>query len=124
MAGILLGTTTCTWPADQNLSTPTTLHTGGNQKMIVSHICAQQPIQEVWSREQLVHEWAIALGQAIDVSTWDNYGLALNSYLTFVRLHNIPVEPTADTLSLYTVYMCHHIRPDSIDTYLRDLSTT
>ena len=30
----------------------------------------------------------------------------------------LPVEPTADTLSLYTVYMCHHIKPDSVDTYL------
>ena len=52
------------------------------------------------------------------ISTWDNYGSALNSYLTFVLLHNIPVEPTANTLSLYTVYMCHHIKPDSVDTYL------
>jgi hypothetical protein len=30
----------------------------------------------------------------------------------------MPVEPTAETLSLYTVYMCHHIKPDSVDTYL------
>lgn len=30
----------------------------------------------------------------------------------------MPVEPTSDTLSLYTVYMCHHIKPDSVDTYL------
>jgi hypothetical protein len=86
--------------------------------MITSHVRARQPIREPWSRERLVRERAIALGQAIDVSTWNNYGSALNSYLTFVRLHNIPVEPTADTLSLYTVYMCHHIKPDSVDTYL------
>src|ERR1700733_14499555 len=33
-------------------------------------------------------------------------------------MHNMPVEPTAETLSLYTVYMCHHIKPDSVDTYL------
>ena len=38
--------------------------------------------------------------------------------LTFIHLHDIPVEPTADTLSLYTVYMCHHIKPDSADMYL------
>jgi len=118
MAGILLGTTTSTQPPDQHLPTPTPLHAGGNQKMIVSHICAQQLIQELWLWEQLVHEQAIALEQAIDVSTWGNYSLALNSYLTFVWLHNIPVEPTANTLSLYTVYMCHHIKPDSVDTYL------
>jgi hypothetical protein len=86
--------------------------------MITSHIRARQPHRQPWSRERLVRERAIALGQAIDVSTWNNYGSALNSYLTFVRLHNMPVEPTVDTLSLYTVYMCHHIRPGSVDTYL------
>jgi len=74
--------------------TPTSLHTEGNQKMIVLHIHAQQLIQEPWSWEQLVHKQAIALGQAIDVSTWNNYSSALNSYLTFIWLHNIPVEPT------------------------------
>ena len=47
-----------------------------------------------------------------------NYGSALNSYLTFVRIHNFPVEPTADTISFFTVFMCHHIKPDSVDTYL------
>lgn len=68
--------------------------------------------------EHLAREGAIALGQAIDISTWKNYSSALNSYLTFVRIHNMTVEPTADTLSLFTVYMSHHIKPDSIDTYL------
>jgi hypothetical protein len=86
--------------------------------MITSHVRALQLLREPWSREQLVRERAIALGQAIDTSTWNNYGSALNSYLTFVRLHNFPVEPTADTLSLYMVWMCHHIKPDSVDTYL------
>jgi hypothetical protein len=86
--------------------------------MITSHIRARQPLREPWSRERLVRERAIALGQAIDVSTWNNYGSALNSYLSFIRLHNFPVEPTADTLSLYTVWMCHHIKLDSVDTYL------
>jgi hypothetical protein len=42
----------------------------------------------------------------------------LNSYLEFLRLHDIPLEPTKDTLSLYTVWMCHHIQPDSVDSYL------
>jgi hypothetical protein len=86
--------------------------------MIVSSVCAQQPARELWSWEHLVHECAIALGQAVNASTWSNYGSALNSYLSFVRLHDMPVEPTANTLSLYTVYMCHHIRPTSINTYL------
>jgi len=33
-------------------------------------------------------------------------------------MHNMPVEPTPNSLSLFTVYMCHHIKPDSVDTYL------
>jgi hypothetical protein len=86
--------------------------------MIISHVRARQPTREPWTRERLVRERAIALGQAIDISTWKNYGSALNSYLSFVRMHNMSVEPTPDTLSLFTVYMSHHIKPDSVDTYL------
>lgn len=29
-----------------------------------------------------------------------------------------PIEPTAETLSLYATYMCHHIEPRSVDSYL------
>jgi len=86
--------------------------------MITSHVHSCQPLRVAWTHECLIQEQAIALGQAIDVSTWKSYGLALNSYLLFVHMHNIPVEPTAETLSLYTMYMCHHIKPDSVDTYL------
>ena len=86
--------------------------------MIISHVHARQPIRDPWTQERLIRERAIALGQAIDTSTWNNYGSALNSYLTFVCLHNLPVEPTANMLSLYTVWMCHHIKPDSVNTYL------
>ncbi|KAF8229133.1 hypothetical protein L208DRAFT_1483117 [Tricholoma matsutake] len=86
--------------------------------MIVSHVRAWQPTQESWMQEHLMHEQAITLGQAIDISTWKNYGLALNSYLTLVCMHNMPVEPTANTLSLFTIYMSHHIKPNSVDTYL------
>jgi hypothetical protein len=68
--------------------------------------------------EQLVHKRAIALGAAIDNTTALTYGSALNSYLEFCRLHGFPIEPTTDTLSFYTVYMCHHIRPASVDSYL------
>jgi len=86
--------------------------------MILSQVHPWQPAQEPWMWEHLVCKQAIALGQVIDVSTWKNYGSALNSYLSFVYMHDMPVEPTAETLSLYTVYMCHHIKPDSVDTYL------
>jgi len=61
--------------------------------------------------ECLFQEQAIALGQAIDNSTWKNYSSALNSYLNFVKIHNFPLNPTLETLSLFTVYMSHHIKP-------------
>jgi hypothetical protein len=86
--------------------------------MIHSAVKSRQRRRDAWTRERLLHERALALGQAIDISTWKNYGSALNSYLTFVRLHNFPVEPTPDTLSFFTVFMCYHIKPDSVNSYL------
>lgn len=83
---------------------------------------ARQPIRDVWSRERLIHERAIALGNVIDRSTLSNYSSALNSYLNFVKLHDLPVEPTPETLSFFTVYMCHHINPRSVNTYLSGIS--
>lgn len=71
-----------------------------------------------WTRERLVRERAIALGQAIDNSKESNYNSALNSYIEFIRIHNFAIDPTPDTLSLYTVYMSHHIKPKSVGTYL------
>jgi hypothetical protein len=90
--------------------------------MIQSSRRARQPNRVAWSRERLIHERALALGHVIDKSTLSTYGSALNSYLNFVKLHEFPVEPTADTLSLYTVYMCHHINPCSVNTYLSGIS--
>ena len=90
--------------------------------MIQSRRKARQPVREVWSRERLVHERAIALGNALDRSTISNYSSALNSYLNFVKLHNLPVEPTAETLSFFTVYMSHHISPRSVNSYLSGIS--
>lgn len=86
--------------------------------MIRSHTRSRQPAREAWSRDRLLRERAIALGQAIDTSTLHTYSSALNSYLTFVRLHDLPVEPTPDTLSFYAVFMSHHIAPKSVRSYL------
>lgn len=77
--------------------------------------------QQLWSCEKLVRECAIALGNAIDHSTLKSYHSAFNSYLAFVILHQFPIEPTADTLSFFTVYMCHHINPWSVNSYLSRL---
>jgi len=86
--------------------------------MISSGKPSRQPTRTPWTRERLERERAIALGQAIDSSTWNNYSSALNSYLEFVKIHNFPIEPTPDTLSFFTVFMSFHIKPDSVDTYL------
>jgi len=82
----------------------------------------RQRKRERWSIERLVHERALALGEAVDVSTRKNYGSALNSYLNFVLLHDLPVEPTDDTLSLYVVYTSSYVKPKSVDTYLSGIS--
>ena len=71
-----------------------------------------------WSRECLEHACALALGSAIDASSATAYGSALNSYLFFCRSHDFPIDPTPDTLSFYTIYMAHHIKPSSVDSYL------
>lgn len=78
----------------------------------------RQPTRAPWSHERLVHERAVALGNALDKSTFKTYGSALNSYLAFVKNHNLPVKPTEDTLSFFTVYMSHHINPRSVNSYL------
>jgi hypothetical protein len=70
----------------------------------------------------MIHERAVTLGNVIDKSMLSNYSSALNSYLNFVKLHNFPVEPTPETLSFFTVYMCHHINPRSVNTYLSGIS--
>jgi hypothetical protein len=82
----------------------------------------RQRKRERWSIERLRHERALALGEAIDLSTRKNYGSALNSYLNFILLHELPVEPTEDTLSLYIVWASSYIRPDSVETYLSGIS--
>lgn len=86
--------------------------------MIHSSLPSRQPVRKAWSRDRLLRERAIALGLAIDTSTLKNYSSALNSYLSFVCLHGLPVAPTPETLSFYAVFMSHHIEPRSVSTYL------
>lgn len=86
--------------------------------MITAPSQSRQPLREPWTLDRLLHARAVALGHAIDQSTARTYGSHLQSYLTFCKLHNFAVEPTVDTLSFYTVYMCHHIKPSSVDAYL------
>lgn len=85
---------------------------------MISLTSSRQPARAPWSREKLVRERAIALGRAIDSSTFSTYTSHLQSYLAFCKSHNFPIDPTPDTLSFYTVFMCHHIKPDSVASYL------
>jgi len=79
---------------------------------------SRQPVRPPWTHERLVRERAIALGHAIDRSTKSSYNSGTNSYLTFCHLHHRPIDPTPETLSFFTVFMCHHINPKSVDNYL------
>jgi len=83
---------------------------------------SRQPFREPWTLAHLEHERAIAIGSAIDPSSISSYSSALNSYITFCRAHHFPIDPTPDTLSFYTVYMCHHIKPKSVDNYLSGIA--
>jgi len=79
---------------------------------------AWQPAQLAWSLEKLRHERAIAIGCTIEPRTAAAYSSALHSYLTFCSLHNLPCEPTPDSLSFFVVYMSYHIKPKSVENYL------
>lgn len=68
--------------------------------------------------ERLVNERSISLGYSLDTSSFGTYTSALNSYLTFCNIHNLPVDPTQDTLSFYVVFLSSHIKPDSVNSYL------
>jgi hypothetical protein len=81
-------------------------------------VSSRQPLRTPWTRERLVHERAVALGCAIEPGTASSYSSALQSYLAFCKSHNFPIDPTPDTLSFFVVFMCHHIKPKSVESYL------
>jgi hypothetical protein len=55
---------------------------------------------------------------SIDISTAATYSSALNSYLTFCKMHSLPVDPTPQTLSYYATFQSFFINPKSVDSYL------
>ena len=59
---------------------------------------------------------------AIDTATHLSYTSALNSYLTFCKLHNFDINPTPETLSLYVTYQSTFINPKSVDSYLSGIA--
>jgi len=68
--------------------------------------------------DRLIHERSILLGMAIDNTTANTYTSATNSYLTFCKLHHLPIEPTPETLSYYITFQTSHINPKSVASYL------
>ena len=92
--------------------------------MITAVTGSQQPQHIAWSQEWLVHEQAIALGHSIDPSSALTYNSHLQSYLTFCKLHNRLINPMPETLSFYVVFMCHHINPHSVGSYLSGICNT
>ena len=79
---------------------------------------SRQPHREAWTIDRLNTELAINLGLAIDRSTHESYSSALNSYITFCRLHDFDIEPTQRTLAYYVTFQSSHIDPKSVDSYL------
>ena len=83
---------------------------------------SKQPSRPTWTLQQLVYEHSILLSMAIDAATHLSYTSALNSYLTFCKLHNFDINPTPETLSLYVTYQSTFINPKSIDSYLSGIA--
>ena len=79
---------------------------------------SRQPRREAWTMDRLINERSISLGYSLDSSSYGTYTSALNSYLTFCNLHNLPVDPTPDNLSFYVVFISSHIDPKSVNSYL------
>src|ERR1700678_2136115 len=76
---------------------------------------SRQPHREAWTMDRLINEQSISLGYSLDASSFGTYTSALNSYLTFCNLHNLPVNPTPDTLSFYVVFLSTHIDTHSVN---------
>ena len=89
--------------------------------MINLSASSRQPVREAWTMERLNAELAINLGMAIDRSTHSSYTSALNSYITFCRLHGFDIEPTPKTLALYVTFQSTYINPKSVNTYLSSI---
>src|SRR6267154_5724343 len=79
---------------------------------------SRQPSRPAWMIECLLHKCSILLGMVIERFTHQSYSSALNSYLTFCKLHEFDITPTPETLSLYIIYQSSFIKPKSVDTYL------
>jgi len=85
------------------------------------HPFPRQPLRLPWACVWLIHEQGITLGCAINASSSTSYSSTLKSYLFFCHSHDFPIDPTPDTLSFFTVYMSHHIKLSSVNSYLSSI---
>ena len=83
---------------------------------------SKQPSRPAWTLQQLVYECSILLEMAIYAATHLSYTSALNSYLTFCKLHNFDIDPMPETLSLYVTYQSTFINLKSVDSYLSGIA--
>ena len=81
-----------------------------------------QPLRAAWPREKLVWERALALGFAVDDSSARSYNSATQSYLSFCKLHHFSIDPTPEVMSFYVTFMCAHISPNSVRSYLSGIA--
>lgn len=77
-----------------------------------------QPRREPWSEEQFAQQRLLVLGMKLDHSTWRSYQSGFHSWQSFILLHHYPLEPSPTTFSNYIMFMCDHIRPSSVISYL------
>jgi len=101
---------------DCQVFTPS-FHAEGGAIMTKKSPLSRHSPQETWTHDRLCHEHAVAIACAIP-SSLSSCSSAVTSYFAFCSAHLFPVEPTPDTLSFYTVYMAHYIKPKSISSYL------
>src|ERR1700677_479641 len=78
----------------------------------------RKPHREPWTLKCLNYEHSILLRMSIDTSTATTYSSALNSYLTFCKMHALPVDPTPQTLSYYVTFQSFFINPKLVNSYL------
>lgn len=87
----------------------------------IVYMMPRQPVRHPWSLDELQCNCAEALSHSVDISTCQAYSPALNSWVSLVKSHHFPIEPTINTLSFFIVYMSHHISPHSVKSYLSGL---
>lgn len=88
----------------------------------VQNLQGRRPLRQPFPISKLRGLLGEVLDNAWDISTKKVYRSHFFSYLDFTKLHDLPLEPTEDTLALYIVYMSNHIKPTSVEVYLAGIS--